>query len=115
MPMEFDAFYIKHGGLSDDGEIDSAVIIGFSEPGTLSRSDITIPVTLPANIEETVAKLRERAADQAFVLLKQAVDLLKSHSPEELHQIAVERASNRSAKASEDMQQSLTAAFTKPS
>ena len=113
MAVEFDSYFIKHGGITDEGLFSSRVMIGFAEPNSMERNDIEIDVAFAADINDTIASLRQRATDEAFIILKKAVELLKDNSAEDLHRIAQENDAAASAKRNEELKAQISGALGK--
>jgi len=111
MAVEFDSYYIKHGGITDEGNFNSRVIIGFSEFNSPERNDVEIEVTFPADVNDTIASLRQRATDEAFIILKQAVELLRVNSAEDLHRIAQGNEAARNVRREEEMKAEISIAL----
>jgi hypothetical protein len=109
--MEFDSFYIKFGGVSDDGFHDARVIVGFSDETGLNRSDIEIPVRLEANLDGTLRELRDQAKVLALNNLQKAVKLFEQFSADQLHSKAQDALAESKVRADDDLQRVLSEKF----
>lgn len=83
--MEFDSFYIKFGGIADDGFHDARVIVGFWDDASKQRNDVEIPVRLEVDLDLSLRELRERAKVVALNRLREATQLLEQFSADQLH------------------------------
>lgn len=111
MAVEFDSYFIKHGGLTDEGNFNTRVIIGFADPNSMERNDVEVDVSFAADMNDTIGSLRQRATDEAFIILKQAVELLKENSAEDLHRIAQENDAAVRAKQDEELKAQISGAL----
>lgn len=109
--MEFDSFYIKFGGLDDEGYHDAKVIVGFSDENGLNRNDIEIPVRLKADLDVSLRELREQAKVLALRNLQTATQLLEQFSADQLHSKGQDAFAESKASADANWTQNLTDAL----
>lgn len=105
--MEFDSFYVKFGGINDDGFHNAIVIVGFSDDSGLPRGDIEIPVRLKASLDGSLRELREQAKALALERLREATLLLEQFSTDQLHSKAQDACAERGARIAASFQQDL--------
>ena len=111
--MEFDAFYIKLGGVDDHGCIGGTVIVGFQDDEPGRRRDVQIPFRFEANLDLPLREVREQARADALVLLRKAVRLLEEHSADQLHQVAQDAVAEQEAATDRETQDRISAALRK--
>jgi hypothetical protein len=109
--MEFDSFYIKFGGLDDEGYHDAKVIVGFLDENGLNRNDIEIPVRLKADLDVSLRKLREQVKVLALRNLQTATQLLEQFSADQLHSKGQDAFAESKSNADADWTQNLTDAL----
>ena len=107
--MKYDSFYIKFGGMSDDGFHDATVFVGFAPDQTGHRGDVEIPVRLKADLSVSLRELREQAKVLALEKLQEAAQLLEQFSADQLHSKAQDVLAESRVRDEADFQQSLSA------